>query len=391
VTDLLIDGEVFCLQRGGGVSRIYEEVIPRIVHDFPDISPTLFLRDRPMNEQSLALGARTKYVWHPTRRGRGYRVRNWVCAMIDEHLVPTVRARIPHDVFFSSYFTLPPREDVPAVVLVYDMIYERFPELFEPNHHAEVVAKKRRAIERASLVLCISEASLHDVVELIGVPKERCRVVYLSGGRFASQKQLCAEPVPQDRIRLLYVGQYGTSYKNFEFLLKALSSASRPEFRSSELRVVCKNRPPTPLLRRYEDAWPEGTLIFDETCDDQQLADHYLNSTALVYPSLYEGFGLPPVEAHSLGIPVVCSDIPVFREIGGDAYFLFDPTSTTEFESALSRAASSRRSAKDAEMRRKHAAQFTWERTTEGIVSAIQEVAAQGLCAPRCLGVSQVS
>ena len=260
-------------------------------------------------------------------------------------------------------------------LIVYDMIYERFPELFDPEHHAKVVAQKRKAIERATLVLCISEATRGDVVELIGIPRERCRVVYLSGERFASLGAAPGRFRPSKGVQLLYVGQYGTPYKNFDFLLTALASASDERIRTAKLRVICRNPPPLDVSRRYAEIWPRGTLVFEADCTDEDLAAHYQSCSALVYPSLYEGFGLPPVEAHSLGVPVVCSDIPVFRELGADAYFFFDPASPRALEQAILNALVVGRQPEAVAKRQRHAAQFTWQRTAKGIASAICDVA----------------
>lgn len=375
MTNVLIDGEVFCLQNGGGVSRIFEEVIPRMVQDYPSLAMTLFLRDKAINRRVLSLGIQTKNVWHPRRNARGYRLRNLICEVIDRWVVPLIKRSVRYDVFLSTYFNLPPRPNIPSIVFVYDMVYEYFPELFDSDHHASVVAQKRAAIEQASLVLCISEATRNAVIELIGIPKERCRVVYLSGERFSSLNPV-AKPYVGDAIRLIYVGQYNTPYKNFEFMLRALASASKPEIRNAELRVVCRNRPTADDLNRYREIWPEGKLVFESDCSDQQLAEYYVSSSALVYPSLYEGFGLPLVEAHSLGVPVVCSDIPVFRELGDGSYFMFDPSSPVDFELALCNALSFRRAPGMVARLRQHAAQFTWQRTTEGVVEAIKEVMA---------------
>ena len=372
---LAVDGEVFCLQKGGGISRIFEEILPRLKRVDTQIFPTLFLRETPRNQGCLDLGVPVRCAWMPAAVGRGYRLRKIVRSIIEKWISPIVKRRLRYDVFLSTYFALPPRVGAPSIVFVYDMVYERFPGLFETDHHALVIAQKRMAIEQASLVLCISKATRDDVVELIGVPQEKCRVVYLSGGRFAGFEQRVPCENPDAKIELLYVGAYRTPYKNFRFLLHALCHASDLRVRTATLRVVTRDQPSATEIARFRELWPMGVLAFETGCGDQELAHFYRTCTALVYPSLYEGFGLPLIEAHSLGTPVVCSDIPVFREINDGLFYLFDPNSGASLEQAVIAAHEGAFDEKLIHDRREHAARFSWDRAAEKVAQAVHDAA----------------
>ena len=201
---------------------------------------------------------------------------------------------------------------------VHDLIFERYPELYPPIDRRIYAWKTRRAAERADLVVAVSEQTRQDLVEFYGVEPSRIRVVY-QGCRPAFQ----AEPAPgadeaearrlglPDRF-LLCVGTVERR-KNLELLVQAL--AGLPEV---PLLVVGRETRYAGEVRRLaRRLGVEGRLRFIESASAESLATLYRRCTVSVYPSRFEGFGIPIIEALFCGAPVVTTAGGVFPEAGG--------------------------------------------------------------------------
>jgi glycosyltransferase involved in cell wall biosynthesis len=205
-----------------------------------------------------------------------------------------------------------------TVITVFDMISEIYPE--RPPRFRYVPNLKKKSILSADGIICISESTKKDLVRIYGLDSKKIQVVHL-----ASSFQLASpdELGNQRKNSILYVGKRG-GYKNFSVLLKAFSESKLLRNDFSLIAFGGGN---------FKD--DEKTLISEFGLnnkvihlngDDKVLRDLYLSSRVLVYPSLYEGFGLPLLEAMALGCPVITSDVSSMPEIGGGAVFYFDPT-----------------------------------------------------------------
>lgn len=181
-----------------------------------------------------------------------------------------------------------------------------------------------RAIRGAESVVTISEAVKGDLLREFGLPSGKVQVIY------PWVKDLFFDtgppaPSPVDRDYLLYLG-LRIAHKNVEGVLRAFLLLA-DEFPGLKL-VVAGNRYSTPDMvdRWAADPRMKGRLveIFDPS--DEEIVRLMSGAKAFVFPSLAEGFGLPPLEAMASGVPVVCSDIPVFREVYGDAVCYVDPS-----------------------------------------------------------------
>jgi len=251
---------------------------------------------------------------------------------LEKYFFDFVMASRRFDLAHPTYFTLLTRREVssyrcPVVITVWDMIHELFPEQDPTGRHAE---EKRRAVMAAQAVICISENTKKDLLERYPILEHRVRVTHLASEIDAGISH-GAEPVPARRY-FLYVGvRY--RYKNFGGLLAAFAKAL-PSLGGAVLCVV--GAP-------FSDA--ENKLIAERGLSaaiehyghvsDPHLAKLYRLSVAFVYPSLYEGFGIPPLEAMACGAPVVASNSSSLPEVIGDAGLLFDPASTDDLADIL--------------------------------------------------------
>ncbi len=219
-------------------------------------------------------------------------------------------------IHFPLSVMLPPVSAPPAATSVLDVQHEFFPEFFA---RAELRYRKLVygwTVRRSRLVITISEHAGKTLVERLGVPAERVRVIHLGidHERF--------RPGDEARERFLLYPARPWPHKNHARLFEAFALLRRDQ---PELRLV---------LTGYEGETPEGVESRGRVSQDE-LARLYRTASALVFPSLYEGFGQPPLEAMASGCPVACSATTSLPEVVGDAARTFDPTSPEEIAAAV--------------------------------------------------------
>jgi glycosyltransferase involved in cell wall biosynthesis len=216
------------------------------------------------------------------------------------------------------------------------MIHERFPERFPKNDMTSQM--KAESVARADHVICISESTQRDLIEILGVEPTKTSVVHLG---FALTQQRPFESTSYDRPYLLYVGQR-SGYKNFESLLIAYSS-SHELMSNYDLLVFGGGNWTDSELGRASCLGIDVSRLRNIQGNDCALANLYQNASLLIYPSIYEGFGIPPLEAMSFGCPVVSSNTSSIPEVVGEAAELFDPYSPSAMLIAIERVLGSSR------------------------------------------------
>ncbi|MDQ6966764.1 MAG: glycosyltransferase family 1 protein, partial [Mariprofundaceae bacterium] len=257
-----------------------------------------------------------------------------------------------YPVYHSSYYRVPRlREGAKLMVADYDCVPERFPESCPGLDYIREL--KTHAFKHADLIVSISESSRQDVMRFYQVPGEKIKVLHLGINEFFD---VPAQPLPphSGRPYLLYVGSRAV-YKNFDLLLSAFEQGLFPGF---DLRVVGGEAP------LKSDKIPGGqSSLYWERADDIRLRELYWNAQALVYPSTYEGFGLPPLEALASGCPVVAGETPAVREVLATHAEFFPCDEIEGLVAAVERAVGW------PEQRRQeaylHARSFSWSRAAE--------------------------
>jgi glycosyltransferase involved in cell wall biosynthesis len=250
---------------------------------------------------------------------------------ISHRLADMAINRFSPDIIHETYYEKNPHPSRGAlrVLTVYDLIHERYGEMFENSHMT--TGPKRVAAMRADHVICISESTRRDLVTICGVPEDKTTVIYLG----ANQTFLDAPPEVQSSKRpyVLYVGSRD-GYKNFVGFLRAFASSSRLKF---AFDVLCFGGGPfsTTELGLAREFGLRSDGLIHRFGSDEVLAGLYSGARAFVYPSLYEGFGLPPLEAMASSCPVICGNTSSIPEVVGDAGEYFEPRSLESIRSAL--------------------------------------------------------
>ncbi|MDD4868409.1 MAG: glycosyltransferase family 1 protein [Mycobacterium sp.] len=320
------DHQIFAQQRYGGISRYFYELASRLSAD-TEVSVIAPLYINGYLADSTCDLTRGKHVRSASKFALS------AVDLLNRFALPLAWRGVDPDIVHETYFsTNPTGRGRRRVVTVYDMIHELFVDEFRDAK--EVTAAKRAAVNRADHVICISETTRRDLVRLYDVDPARTSVVYL-GYSVTDHSNDGEPPRRPHRPTLLYVGNR-RGYKNFATLLQAYANSS--VLRDFDLIAFGGHG----VLREEQkeiDRLSLGEKVRFESGSDRELAARYRTASAFIYPSMYEGFGIPPLEAMSYGCPVVCSNTGSIPEVVGDAGLYFDPTSVEDLRTVLERVA----------------------------------------------------
>ena len=212
----------------------------------------------------------------------------------------------------------------PIVVTVYDLI----PDVVYGNQ--DIKRWRKEMLNAATRIIAISKHTKRDVMAHYGISEDRISVVYLGVDSGSDMKPVSALA---GKKYLFYVGKRD-GYKNFAFMVKALA----PVFaRDHSLSLVCTGRGFDETETRLLDGCGMAGRASANLYGDDELRWLYANARVFIYPSIYEGFGMPILDAFSFGCPVLLANATCFPEVGGDAALYFDPTDEEDFQRQLVR------------------------------------------------------
>lgn len=345
---VLFDHQIFSLQATGGISRLFHELI-RNAKEGGAFHPTLAIR---VSNNLYIQGA--PYLQRPLLRERAYSdflknvdfkgkrllYRAVSRAGLTRRSGPLNLAcsrksieRQLYDVFQPTYYS-PYFLDIikkPFVLFIFDMIHELYPNYFGADDLA--AAHKRLLAGKASRVVAISNNTREDAIRILGANPDAVDVVYpgftpMKGGR----GDLSTAGLPPKY--LLFVGSRGL-YKNFSNLVAGVETICRKD---KELHVYCAGGGPFTAeeLSLIQKRGLKGRVVRGDL-DDAGLSKAYRCARALVFPSLYEGFGFPVLEAFSAGCPVVLSNRGSLPELARDAGIYFNPEDKEDIEEKIGR------------------------------------------------------
>jgi glycosyltransferase involved in cell wall biosynthesis len=299
--------------------------------------------------------------------------------------VPLDLRRERVDLFHAPHYVLPPLTRCRSVVTIHDCIHLRFPQ-YLPNRAAYAYARGSLwvATHRSSRVLTVSEASKRDILRYFRIPDGKIDVIYN-----AIDERFGQEPRPEDlaRVReryqldgrfILYAGNI-KPHKNLERLIEAFQSLRRDgQFEQVRLLIIGDQISKYATLRRavHRHKLHQHVRFFGFV-PDETLACLYRLASLFVFPSLYEGFGLPPLEAMASGTPVVTSNVSSLPEVVGDAALLIDPYEPESIADAMRRVLSDD-ALRDSLRARgfARAREFSWDRSIRRVREIYDEVMA---------------
>ena len=293
-------------------------------------------------------------------------VRSRFLSLTEQVELPLVLARVKPDLFHSPTFMALRWSPCPMALTIYDVNHLAFP-LYYPRHKILFYRKVLRpAARRAHRIMTTSEFSASEIVKHLGIPRERITVIPLGVDPIFTEID-----VPsgfRSRARLperffLYVGNR-KPHKNLNLLMRAHGEAG------TGWPLVIAGESDGGRFEAFEaEAEKRGVRLLDDL-SDEDLLSLYGSASAFVFPSRYEGFGLPPLEAMACGLPVICSKAASLPEAVGDAAVLVPPNDVSAWAAAMSKVARNDCLREDLARRgRKRAAGFPWSRCLERTVA----------------------
>jgi glycosyltransferase involved in cell wall biosynthesis len=366
---IFFDHQIFTLQKYGGISRYFFELFNHLnrMKDveiwFPLVySENEYIRNSSFYSNKFAIPAkkfpfRRALVKHLHRKNRkGSTV-----------MMESQKFDVYHPTYYEP-FLLNRSDGKPMVLTVYDMITEIFPEDFKSQEN--ILEQKRIMAEKAARIIAISEHTKNDIMNVLGVPEKKIEVIHLATSLAHSDKPFDTH-LPEHY--LLYVGNRG-KYKNFSTFIEATAPLLRTD---PELFVMAAgSKPFSPGENAFLENLGVGPkVIHHPVYDDEVLAMLYSHAKAFVFPSLYEGFGIPVLEAFACHCPAIISYNSSLMEVGGNAVLYFDPKSPESIKNAVSKVMDDDRLRDDLIQKgRERLKQFSWEKTTKATHALYQEL-----------------
>ncbi|MDW8054065.1 MAG: glycosyltransferase family 1 protein [Anaerolineae bacterium] len=299
----------------------------------------------------------------------------------EQLFMPLLLQRIGADIVHGPVNVLPLGTNVPGVVTVLDLSFLRFPHFFRPANRSYLALFTRWSVHRAERIITISEHTASEVVQLLGVKRSKIRVIY--PGVRADFRPLPASEVEAFRIRknlpdrfLLYVGTLEPR-KNLVRLLRALADFPAHE-RPTLVLIGARGWYDEAIFALIEQLGLRESVSFKGYVPDDELPLWYNAARAFVYPSLYEGFGMPVLESLACSTPVLTSATSALPEAAGGGALLVNPEDVEAIAEGL------RRLLTDDDLREAlrarglvHAAQFSWARAAAETAALYRDVYAR--------------
>lgn len=371
--NLIVDGIVFESQEHGGISRIFSEILPRMCDldsslDIDLITSGPIKQPLPVHTQIRQTHIADLPRFIPNRKFPYLKrmVRSVVLGKAISHFDEKA-------IWHSTHFTLPSNWRGINILTMPDLI----PELFPAHHNRSVQEQfnryKKKCIEAADAIICISESTASDVRAHYALrPEKKIYVIHLAASEvFRPMFPLPPSvrlPAPKDY--LLYVGGR-QGYKNFEALLKAYSEWD--QLNDIDLVVVGTEWTSSELKSLHDLNLDQNVHLFTKVKDDE-LALLYNLALAFVYPSMYEGFGIPLLEAMQCGCPIVASQIPSTLEVAGECPIYFDPTDFETIRNALTKAVEEGKDERRVNSGLIRSRQFSWEHCAKMVLKVYADL-----------------
>ncbi|MBN2365587.1 MAG: glycosyltransferase family 1 protein [Calditrichaeota bacterium] len=314
---VLYDHQVFSLQAWGGISRYFTELMKYYERgDKLQFELPIYFSNNVHLPEVVSVSAKTFFNDYP------FKGRNRIIFQVNQLVTRKIWRKKEFELFHPTYYNSDFLNHIgsrPFILTIHDMTYEIYPELFPPGD--PVPQHKKILIERASRIIAISRHTKSDILRFYPVSPDKIEVIYLGNSLY--KDQVYGESDPHLPLKfLLYVGNR-EGHKNFTRFIRAITPLLQED---RDLFLVCAgggslSKAETTLITEL------GIInkVHHYPVNDLELIRLYSHARAFVFPSLYEGFGIPVLEAFGCNCPAILSNSSSLPEIAGDAALYFDP------------------------------------------------------------------
>jgi glycosyltransferase involved in cell wall biosynthesis len=347
---VIFDYQIFLKQKYGGPSRYFVELNKHLhkINVNSEIFSPLHINNHFSNKK-YCFNIKNKFYF------------NKILSKINEGLtyfyLKSKKELIIHPTYYNFDYLFSNKNK--KVITVFDLIHEKF---YSPERIKRFKDEKIKALKEADFIICISENTRKDLIDYYNIEKKKTKVIYLS--YLINPEKKFNVVYSNNKPFILYVGnRHG--YKNFEIILKAFNAS--PEIKNNFL-LYCFGG--GEFSKNEIDLFKENNFTNEQYKylgnNEEMLGSLYSNAFCLIYPSLYEGFGLPVLEAMNSNCPVICSNTSSLPEVGGDTVEYFNPRELDSLVDAIKKIINSEKYRniliKNAFIRSKI---FSWEKTAQ--------------------------
>lgn len=340
---ILYDHQIFALQKYGGISRYFAQII----HNLPKNIETKIAVKSTNNEyfKNLSLTPQNKEIqYHYEKflpeidfKGKSFlfKIMKGISPFksIDpvifnkEYSIELLKNQdfdIFHPTYYDDYF-LDYIGNKPFVLTIHDMIHEIYPEMIKDN---ATILRKAKLASKAAHIIAVSEKTKKDIIELLDIKEEKITVIYHASS-IVKKSDSIITALPENY--LLFVGDRSL-YKNFAFFVYSIKLLLQ---KRNDLKVICTG---CNFSKQEQILFNELNLegrFLNLYLQEEQFYEVFHKAKALIFPSYYEGFGIPIIEAFDAGCPVILSNSSCFPEIAGDAAIYFEPKNKNQMIAAI--------------------------------------------------------
>ena len=355
---IAFDYQIFSSQKFGGISRYYVNLVDQISR-----------MDKPVNARIIAPLHQNRYLKSLSKElsygkfvnrypPKSTKLVSKLNKSIFEYNVKKWNPKVIHETYYSDVHS---NFSCPTVVTVHDMIHEIFTDKFPNNDYTSIY--KKNSVERADHIICISESTKSDLINVFNIDEKKISVTHHGVSSLVTTLDRYSLVKKHHNPYILYVGnRWG--HKNFNRLIKAFAS-SKNLVKDFDVVSFGGNKFNDNELALFNKLGLKDK-VFHYVGDDMCLSEFYNQANIFVYPSLYEGFGLPPLEAMANNCAVASNNTSSMPEVIGNAGEFFDPYDLDDIKQAIENVVySNKRTNELLSFGIKRASEFTWEKCAE--------------------------
>lgn len=349
------DHQIFIISKFGGASRYFVEMIKGMAQK-QGVDVSLFM-GYYINEYGLE-NHEKDFVSFWGKRYNEVKRTKMLALRINNFLFKKFLLRANPDIYHTTYYKyLIPSFNGKRIITILDMMHELMPDSFSKLDKS--AGWKKEAVQKADGIISISHATKEDLIRIYNVPEKKIKVIHLAN---SMNTNISDERILKDPY-ILYVGARKT-YKNFNMLAEVFANA---DYLKNNFKIVAYGGGSFSQEERelFEKLGVKDKIIFDAG-NDTKLANYYKYAELFVYPSKYEGFGVPLLEAMYMDCPIVASNISSIPEIGGPAALYFNPDSPEDLKEKLEAVLTNSNVRNDLLAKaRKWRKNFSWQKTVD--------------------------